>query len=232
MNSLPAKDYEIDVLIGKLAAIYIVARGSFIECRSIVAGKPFVPLDILPLILLIFIPFLYIFSLRIYNIKLARILFGIWFLFFLSLCWYATDKFLINPSEFWKVIFPLAFITACLMIGVDGIVRIKNPDELKIDKISNIPENYHNTHVLIYSIFTITTLVFTFTFIVFIGKYLCDLVIIFLPSLEKNKVLLFYVGMAISFYPSYVLGALIPSVLSVLFERIWNLYIKNHTDET
>jgi hypothetical protein len=118
-----------------------------------------------------------------------------------------------------------------MLIGEKGIVRIKNPDQWKIDQIVKIPKSYYNIRVLIGSIGTIVTLVFTFTFMVFIGKYFCDFIITHWPSLEQNRKPLFYVGVAISYYPSRILASAVPAVSTVLFERIWNLCDKHHTDE-
>jgi len=220
----PLKDYEIDVLIGKLAAILIIVRSFHLVWRAFAEGRQYFGMDLL---FYIIIPCLYIISLHIHNIKLARLTFRIWLFWFLYFCLSLTGKFLVKPSGYWTVIFPFAFMTACMITGVDGVVRIKEPDKiLQYTTVVKIAKHYHNIRIMIGSIGIIMIAVFTFTFMVFIGKYLCDFVLLHWPSLEKNRILLFYAGVAIGFYPSFVLGGLIPSVLTVLFERIWNLCVK------
>jgi hypothetical protein len=227
MSPLETKDYKIDILIGNLGAILIIARGFHLVWRVISEGKSL--LGIVFFVLYILIPSLYIFSSHLYNVKVAKLSFRIWLVWFFFFCWYGTDKFLNNFSAFWKVIFPFAFMTACMLVGLMGVVRIKEPDQtLKviIDPRIKIPKSYHNTRVLIGSIGTTLALVSTFTLMVLIGKYFCDFVLIHWPSLEKNRVLLFYIGMAIDYYPSKILGAAIASVLTGLVELIWNLCVK------
>jgi hypothetical protein len=236
MNPLFNKDYEIDVLIGKLAAIFIVARSCFRLSRSVIVEREsLLPFGVVYFVLFILIPCLYLFSLHKHNAKLARLSFKIWFLFFLFLCWSVTGNFLNKPSGFWKGVFPLAFITACMMTGVNGVARIIEPNRNVYGTVYEsikIPKTYYNIRILIGSTGVIFTFVFTFTLMVFIGKYLCDFTLIYWPSLEKSRALLFYIGMAISFYPSKILGAAVPVFSTVLFERIWNMCVKNGDDRT
>jgi hypothetical protein len=118
-----------------------------------------------------------------------------------------------------------------MIIGQMGVTRIKESDPFKVERMVKVPKNHFNTRVLISTIGNIFSLVFAFTFMAFIGKYFCDFIVTHWPSLEQNKILLFYTGVAISCYPCIILAALIPSVSTVLFERIWNLCDKQHTDE-
>lgn len=233
MTTLTNKDYEIDVLIGKLAAIYIIARISFrFFWRVTTANKPFEILpNIVSFIIGIVVPCLYLFYLYRHNAKLAKWTLRIWVFCFLFLCWSVTDKFLNKPSGFWRAVFPYAIATACMIIGQMGISRIKESDPFKVEQVVKIPEYYINTRVLIATIGNIFTLVFTFTFMVFIGKYFCDFIVAHWPSLEQNRKPLFYAGVVISYYPSRILAATVPAVTTVLFERIWNLCVKHHTDE-
>jgi hypothetical protein len=227
------KDYEIDVWAGKLAAIYIMARASYrLFWRITDANKPFEPLlDIVSFTMGILIPCLYLFSLYRHNAKFAKWTLGIWVFWFLFLCWSVTDKFLHKPSGFWRAIFPYAVATACMIIGEMGVIRIKESDRFKIEQRVKIPESYINTRVLIATIGNIFSLVFTFTFMAFIGKYFCDFIIVHWPSLEQNRILLFYVGVVLSCYPSIILAAAVPAITSVLFERIWNLCARHNDDE-
>lgn len=226
----PSKDYEIDVLFGKIAAILIIARSGFRLVRSVIIEKDSLfPFGIFYFVLFILIPCLYLFSLHKHNVKLAKLSFKLWFLFFLFLCWSVTDNFLNKPSGFWKGVFPLALITACMMTGVNGVVRIIEPNRdiyAAVYESIKIPKTYYNIRILISSTGVTFTSVFIFTLMVFIGKYLCDYTLIYWPSLEKSRVLLFYIGMAISYYPSKILGAAVPVFSTVLLERIWNLCVK------
>jgi hypothetical protein len=116
-----------------------------------------------------------------------------------------------------------------MMTGVDGVVRIIEHNRdiyAAVYESIKIPKAYYNIRILIGSTGVTFTSVFIFTLMVFIGKYLCDYTLIYWPSLEKSRVLLFYIGMAISYYPSKILGAAVPVFLTVLFERIWNLCVK------
>jgi hypothetical protein len=232
MNSLENKDYEIDILIGKLGAILIIVRSFHLVWRVIAEGKQF--LGLIFLVSDILVPCLYLFSLHRHNVKFSKLTLRIWVFCFLFMCWSVTDKFLNKPSGFWRVILPYAFMTACMIIGQMGVARIKDPEQTPStikDPALKIPKSYHNTRVLICSIGTIIGLVSIFTLTVFLGKYLCDFALSHWPTLEKNRVFWFYAGIAISFYPSVLLATAITSVLTVLFGRIWNLCVKHNTGE-
>jgi hypothetical protein len=224
-NPLIAKDYEIDILIGKLAAILVIARGGLYLVWKATAERKFL-FGAVSFILLIVIPCLYLLSLKTYNIKFAKLLFRSWFLCILLLCLSVTDKVLNEFSGFWRVIFPVAFITVCMFVGIMGVIRIKGPNQLKRDKRIKIPESHSNLLILIGSIDTIIGLISVFTLMVLIGKYFYDVVVINWKSLEQYRLLSFYIGMAMGYYPSKILGAIISGVFVGLVNLIYKNYNK------
>lgn len=233
MTSSTNKDYKIDIWVGKLAAIYIIALTSFnFFGRVTTANKPFEILpSIVSLTIEILVPCLYLLSLCGQNVTLAKWTLRIWVFCFLFVCWSVTDKFLNNPSGFWRTVLPYTIVTSCMIMGPMGISRIKEPDPFKVEQGVKIPKRYINTRVLESTIGTIFVLVFTFTFMVFIGKYFCDFIINHWPSFEQNRKPLFYAGVILSCYPGIILASAISGVTTVLFERIWNLCTKHNTDE-
>jgi hypothetical protein len=221
-NPLVTKDYEIDILIGKLAAILVIARSFFMVWKEIVGRKVF--FSIIFFVIFILIPCLYLLSLKMYNVKLAKLSFRSWFLCILLLCFSVTDMILNKFSGFWRVIFPAAFITVCMFVGIMGVIRIKETNQLKRDKRIKIPESHFNLFILIGSIDIIIGLISVFTLMVLIGKYFYDVVVINWQSLEQYRMLSFYIGMAIGYYPSKILGAIISGV----FVGLVNLICKNY----
>jgi hypothetical protein len=83
MNPSPAKDYEIDILIGKIASILLIVFSIFRFVRAISSeGKIIFLFGTIFFIFFIFVPCLYLYSLHKYKVKLARLSFRIWFIFF------------------------------------------------------------------------------------------------------------------------------------------------------
>lgn len=228
MKPLECKDYEIDILIGKLAAILVIVKHFSLVWKAI--SEKDVLFSTVFFVLFILIPCLYLFFLKIYNLKFAKLTFQVWFFCISLLCLSITNDVLNKFSGFWRTVFPVAFVTVCMLIGLTGVIRIKNPNQVKryMENIK-ISESHYNLLILIYSITYIIGLVSVFTFMVLIGKYFHDFVLINWPSLEKNRILLFYIGMAIGYYPSKYLGAAISAVFTVSVNRIYKRCVKPQT---
>ena len=222
MKSLSSTDYEIDILLGKIASIAVIARSFFMVWKEIVERKVF--FSIIFFVIFILIPCLYLLSLKMYNVKLAKLSFRSWFLCILLLCFSVTDNILNEFSGFWRVIFPAAFITVCMLVGLMGVIRIKDPNQHKRDKQIKIPESHFNLFILIDSIDIIIGFISIFTLMVLMGKYFHDYVLTNWQSFEKYRVQLFYIGMAIGYYPSKILGA----AISCVFTGLVNLIYKNY----
>jgi len=126
---LICKDYEIDILFGELAAIVVIANGFFLVWRAIVENKVF--FGVVSFLLLVVMPCLYIYSLPTYNFKLAKWTCRSWNLCILLLCLSVTDEVLKDFSGFWKIILPAAIMSTCMTIGLLGVIRIKDPNQLK-----------------------------------------------------------------------------------------------------
>jgi len=228
MKPLVYNDYEIDVLIGKLAAFLLLAFGFFAIWRELAEDK--ISFSIISFVLLVLIPGIYLLSLKTYNIKLAKLTFRGWFLGILLICLLLTNKVLSDFSWFGTVILPFAFVTICMLVGLKGVVRIKKPNQLKIDQNVKIPESHYNLRILIDSVDIIIALISTFTLMVLIGKYFYDFVLANWQSLEEHKILLFYIGMAIGYYPSKILGAAISCVFTFLVNLIYKCCVKLLSD--
>ncbi len=224
IQSLGCKDYEIDIFIGKIAAVLVIVRNFFWVWRLIAEKKLF--FSAVFFVLFIFIPFLYLFFLKTYNLKLTKMTFRIWFYSILLLCLSITDKFLDDFSGFWKVIFPVAFVTVCMLVGLKGVVRIKEPNKLTKDKHIKIPELHRNLFSLVNSVDIIIGYISIFILMVLTGKYFHDFVLFNWPSFEKYRILLFYVGIAIGYYPSVILGAAISCIFIFLVNLIYKYSAK------
>jgi len=230
IKPLVRNDYEIDILIAKLAAILIIVFGFYIVRRSFIGQRPFF-WSVFLIVMFILIPGLYLFFLKTYNFKLTKLSFQIWFLCILILCFSMTNDALSRFYIFWRVILPAAFVTVCMLIGVIGVKRIKDPDELNhYIKEIEISKSHYNLLILIYSITYIIGLLSTFIFMVLAGKYFHDFAFTNWPSLEDRKVLLFYVGMTIGFYPSRYLGGMVCTILTTLVNLIYKYYVGNHNE--
>jgi len=81
-----------------------------------------------------------------------------------------------------------------------------------------ISESHYNLLILTYSIAHIIGLISVFTFMVLIGKYFHDFAILNWQLFEKQRVMAFYVGMTIGFFPAKYMGA----VICVIFVTLVN----------
>jgi hypothetical protein len=228
MKPLVYNDYEIDVLTGKIAAALILVFGFFAVWRQFSDNK--ISFSVISSILLVLIPVIYLISLKTYNINLAKLAFRSWTFGILLVCLLLTKKVLNNFSWFWTVILPFAFVTVCMLIGLKGIGRIKEGIQFDIDKTTKIPESYHNLRILIGSVDSIILFLSIFTIMVLAGKYFHDFVLANWQSLEEHKILLFYMGIAIGYYPSKILGAAISCVFTFLVNLIYKCCVKLLSD--
>lgn len=224
MKSLLSDDYEIEILFGEIAAIVAIVYGFHLFWKMLF--KHALISSIAFAFFYVLVPFLFLFFLNRHNLKYVKLFFWVWEICIVLTCLSGCADVLDHFHLFWKLILPAVFVTICMMVGVNGMIRIEKPDKLLLPKDLKIPETQINLLRLMETLTYLIALTLWFIFMVLLGKYFHDLVLLNWPSFHKHRLMVFYIGMAIGFYPAKILGAAISVVFTALVNLIYGHYAK------